>query len=185
MWLLTNVWGFYTKILPIKIRIATLSKCLNSTVSHHTSSTSVAFIFSIYYQKQLKTKVCTLKNIKGNFLKRFYLFVFKERGREGETEGDKHQCERKTSMQERKINHLPLLCSPTGYWTHNPGMFPDQASDWWFFTLWNDDQRNEPHQSGLKTTLENLYLKVKKYGIYIDIFLTCRYFYCFHFVING
>ena len=26
------------------------------------------------------------------FLKRFYLFIFRERGREGEREGEKHQC---------------------------------------------------------------------------------------------
>ena len=27
-----------------------------------------------------------------NFFKRFYLFIFRERGREGEREGEKHQC---------------------------------------------------------------------------------------------
>ena len=28
----------------------------------------------------------------GSFFKRFYLFIFRERGREGEREGEKHQC---------------------------------------------------------------------------------------------
>ena len=32
------------------------------------------------------------------FKKRFYLFVFRERRREGEREGEKHQCARETSM---------------------------------------------------------------------------------------
>ena len=27
-----------------------------------------------------------------SFLKRFYLFIFREKGREGEREGEKHQC---------------------------------------------------------------------------------------------
>ena len=30
------------------------------------------------------------------FLKSFYLFIFREKGREGEREGEKHRCERKT-----------------------------------------------------------------------------------------
>ena len=31
-------------------------------------------------------------NFECNFLKRFYLFIFRERRREGEREGEKHQC---------------------------------------------------------------------------------------------
>ena len=50
------------------------------------------------------------------FLKRFYSFVFRERGREGERE--KHQC-------------VVASCTPpTGDLAHNPGMCPDWESDW-------------------------------------------------------
>ena len=41
------------------------------------------------------------------FLKRFYLFTFRERGREGKREGEKHQRVR------------------TGALARNPGMYPD------------------------------------------------------------
>ena len=47
------------------------------------------------------------------FLKRFYLFIFRERGREGEREGEKHQCV--------VASHVP----PTGDLAHNPGVCPD------------------------------------------------------------
>ena len=38
------------------------------------------------------------------FLKRFYLFIFRQRGREGEREGEKHQCA------------APLMCPLLGAW---------------------------------------------------------------------
>ena len=44
---------------------------------------------------------------------RFYLFIFRERGREGEREGEKHQC--------RAASHL----APTGDLAWNPGICPD------------------------------------------------------------
>ena len=46
------------------------------------------------------------------FLKRFYL-LFLERGREGEREGEKHQCVGASSVP------------PTGDLAHNPGMCSD------------------------------------------------------------
>ena len=45
--------------------------------------------------------------------KRFYLFIFKERGREGEREGEKHQCV------------VASRTPPTGDLAHNPGMCHD------------------------------------------------------------
>ena len=47
------------------------------------------------------------------FLKRFYSLTFRERGREGGREGEKHQCV--------VASHVP----PTGDLAHNPGMCPD------------------------------------------------------------
>ena len=53
------------------------------------------------------------------FLKRFYLFISRDRGREGEREGEKHQ--------RAGASGAP----PTGDPAHNPGMYPagNQTSD--------------------------------------------------------
>ena len=59
------------------------------------------------------------RNLSGfvGFFKRFYLFIFRERGREGEREGEKHQCV--------VAFHVP----PTGDSACNPGMCPDRESN--------------------------------------------------------
>ena len=58
------------------------------------------------------------------FFKRFYLFISKEGGREGEREGEKHQC-------------VVASFAPTiGDLAHNPGMCPEWES-------------TEPYQPGL------------------------------------
>ena len=46
-----------------------------------------------------------------------FLFVFRERGREGEREGEKHQCV--------VVSRMP----PTGDLARNPGMCPDWESN--------------------------------------------------------
>ena len=45
----------------------------------------------------------------------FYLFIFRERGREGEREGEKHQC-------------VVVSCAHTGNLDSNPGTCPDWES---------------------------------------------------------
>ena len=49
----------------------------------------------------------------GLLKKRFYLFIFRERGREGEREGEKHQCV------------LASHVLPSEDLAHNPGMCPE------------------------------------------------------------
>ena len=51
------------------------------------------------------------------FFKISFIFIFRERGREGEREGEKHQCV--------VAPHMP----PTGDLTHNPGMCHDWESN--------------------------------------------------------
>ena len=46
-----------------------------------------------------------------------YLFIYRQRGREGEREGEKHQC--------LVATHAP----PTGDLAHNPGMCSDRESN--------------------------------------------------------
>ena len=54
----------------------------------------------------------------------FYLFIFRERGREEETEGEKHQRARETLIG------CLLPIPPTRDLAHNPGMCPDQELNW-------------------------------------------------------
>ena len=77
------------------------------------------------------TEIITL-----NFLKDF-IYLFLERGREGEREGEKHQCE--------VAFHMPL----TGDLAHNPGMCPDWESNLRPFGSQAGAQSTEPHHLGL------------------------------------
>ena len=71
------------------------------------------------------------------FLKRFYVFIFRERGREGEREGEKQQCV--------VASHTPA----TGDLAFNPGMCPDWESNQQPFGLQACAQSTEPHHLGL------------------------------------
>ena len=63
--------------------------------------------------------------------KRFYLFIFRERGRDGEREEEKHQCV--------VSSHTP----PTGDLAHTPGMCPDWGSNQRPFGLQASNQSTE------------------------------------------
>ena len=63
----------------------------------------------IYVTVNLKCLYFILLNI----FKRLYSFIFRQRGREGEREREKHQCV--------VASHVPA----TGDLAHNPGMGPD------------------------------------------------------------
>ena len=52
-------------------------------------------------------------------------YLFLERGREGESEGEKYQCVK----EKRKITWLPPTCPQLGELANNPGMCPDQESN--------------------------------------------------------
>ena len=52
-----------------------------------------------------------------NFFKRFYLFIFREKGRWREKEGEKHPP---------VASRMP----PTGDLAHNPSRCPDGKSNW-------------------------------------------------------
>ena len=84
--------------------------------------------------------------------KRFYLFIFRERGRGAEREGEKHQC----------VVASPM--TPTGGLTHNPGMCPDWELNWRPFGLQAGTQSTEPHQPGLISYLPCVKYVVTKVG---------------------
>ena len=71
------------------------------------------------------------------FFQRFHLFIL-ERRREGEWEGEKHQCV--------FASHVSLV----GDLAWNPGKCPDWESNWRCFGSQTSTQSTEPHQPGLK-----------------------------------
>ena len=66
-----------------------------------------------------------------------FIYLFLERGREGDREGEKHQCV--------VASHAP----PTGDLARNPGIFPDWESNLRPFGSQASTQPTEPHQPGL------------------------------------
>ena len=71
------------------------------------------------------------------FFKIFYLFIFRERRREGERQGKKHHCV--------VASHVPL----TGDLAWKPGMCPDWDSNWQCFGWQTCAQSTELYQPGL------------------------------------
>ena len=71
------------------------------------------------------------------FLKKKILFIFRQRGREGEREREK-QCV--------VASHAP----PTGDLDHNPGMCPDWELNWWPFGYQASTQCTSHTSQGIK-----------------------------------
>ena len=69
------------------------------------------------------------------FLKILFIYFYRE-GREGEREGEKHQCV--------LVSHAP----PTGDLACNPGICPDWGSNQQPFVSQAGSQSAEPHQPG-------------------------------------
>ena len=70
------------------------------------------------------------------FKRRFYLFIFKQKGKEGEREGEESIC---------GCSHVPL----TGDLAHHPGMCPDWELNWRPLGSQAGAQFTEPHLPGL------------------------------------
>ena len=71
------------------------------------------------------------------FFFRFYLFIFRQRGREGEREGEKHQCALASC-----VHHNPGMCPD---WELNLGIEPATL---WAFGLLARAQSTELYQPG-------------------------------------
>ena len=72
-----------------------------------------------------------------NYFKKYFIYLFLERGREGEREGEEHPCV------------VASGASPTGVLDRNPGMCPDWDWNQQPFGLQAVTQSTEPHQQGL------------------------------------
>ena len=69
-------------------------------------------------------------------LKKYFIYLFLERGKGRGKEGEKHQCV--------VASHMP----PTGDLAYNPDMCPDWESNQLPFGLQAGTQSTEPHQPG-------------------------------------
>ena len=94
----------------------------------------VATIDYMLIQCFLNARYCCGKRKLIFFFKDFIYLVFRERGREGEREGEKHQWV------------IVPHASPTGDPAHNPGMCPDWESNQQSFGLEACAQSTELHQ---------------------------------------
>ena len=74
------------------------------------------------------------------FFLRLKKFIFRERGRKGEREGETYQCV--------VVSRAPA----TGDLARNPGMCPDWESNWRPLGLQVGTQSTEPHQPEQKFT---------------------------------
>ena len=77
----------------------------------------------------------TLKEI---YIFKDFIYLFLERGKEGEREGEKHQCV------------VASQAPPTGDLAWNLGTCPDWELNWRPFGLQAGAQSTQPHQPGLK-----------------------------------
>ena len=84
---------------------------------------------------------CKIINVYCFFL-RFFKFILRETGREGEKEGKKHQCARETSIC--CLSHVPWL--GTNFATQSCALTRNHTSDP-SFALRDDTQQTEPHWS--------------------------------------
>ena len=75
------------------------------------------------------------------FIKYYIYFIFRQRRRKGEKEGEKYQ------------RAIASCTSPTGDLAHHPGMCPDWELNLWPFGLQAGAQFTEPHQPRLKWNL--------------------------------
>ena len=78
-----------------------------------------------------------------NFLKRFYLFTFRERGREGKGEGQKHQCV------------VASHATPSKALAPNPGTRTDWESNQWPCGSQAGTGSTEPHSDTFKSATDH------------------------------
>ena len=95
-----------------------------------------------------------------------YLFLIRERGREGEKEGEKHQYV------------VASWVPSTGDLACNPGTCPGWESNWWPFGLQTDTQSTEPHQPGMH--LQNFFVTSSQIS-----FFSLNLLLCSHLTSNG
>ena len=92
------------------------------------------------------------------------LFIFRERAREGEREGEKHQCV------------VASRAPPNGHVAHNPRMCPDWKSNLWSFDSHVSTQSTEPHQPGqMSYFYEIVRINSNVIGRVLDLRMGCNW----------
>ena len=102
----------------------------------------VKFIFNLW---SLRHNSCYFFKSRGLLFFLRILFIFRERRRKGEREGEKHQCVRETSI-------ACLLLTPSWGCGQQPRCVPWQELNRWPFGSQVGAQSTEPHQTGWRFT---------------------------------
>ena len=128
----------------VKLKLRFLARWPGSAAPH---SQSLGLGWNLPLFPLHNTTIRDKSTVRPFFKKRFYLFIFRERGREGE--------------RERNINvWLPLVLPRTGDLARNPGMCPDWESNWWPFGSQAHTQSTELYQPGpIFNSVENWWVK--------------------------
>ena len=114
------------------------SECVYSFSWNELLYKDKSIFVQISYKSNISTFLLIITNFYYNFLKIFYLFIFRKMGREKESERNIYVWE---------IHQLVVSLSPqTRDLVHIPGMCPDWESNWWPFGSQAGTQSNEPHQ---------------------------------------
>ena len=126
-------FGVYSDCLPIFRSFDFLLPSCESSLCIMTTSPYQVYILSTIFSYSVGCLFAFL------FLKKFFkdCIYFLERRREGEREGEKHQCV------------VASWRPPTGDLAHNPGTCPDWESSLQPFGSQAGAQSTEPHQPGL------------------------------------
>ena len=103
------------------------------------SSTNIRHITSLLFEIKCFVNHHIANKQVDTFFRRFYVFIFREKGGEGEREGEKHQC---------VVNSRPPA---TGDLACNTSMCPDWELNWQCFGLQAHTQSTELHQPGCKS----------------------------------
>ena len=121
-WLLFQANNFYSISSRTNLIFLYNKKIMHQKeVDSHSRHWSIAFLlsFSFFF-----------------FFKKDFIYLFLEKGMEGEREGEKHQC-------------VVASCAPpTGDLAHTPGMCPDWELNQWPFGSHTSTQSTKLHQPG-------------------------------------
>ena len=118
--------------------------------------------------KKFKKCCFTVWPLKCIFLKRFYLFIFRGRGKEGEREGEKHRCVREISMCGWLL-HTPNW-GPGLQPRHMPWRGIELATFWsagWCSIHWATPARAQMYFLQEKTCKGKLWLKPSFLGMLV------------------
>ena len=133
--------------LPAALCLSSITVCPKGSPSHDVLEVAIVMFASSdvsglicrrphmpsFWQPKVSIKPSS--NTVFYFFQKIFTYLFLDRGREGDREGEKHSS---------VASHTP----PAGDLAWNTALCPDWESNWWHFGSQTSAQSAEPHQSG-------------------------------------